>query len=391
MNTRVSYICSSNETRDALVAQAPALRGVEFTAHIGSARSTLLAVLQKERPDVVLLDFPVADEQALQQIEAAVRKVPGIPVVLVSPDGSMDLMKRAMRAGVRDILPGPANTATVQRAVDYVQETKSITSRLEGGAGNMLAFVPVKGGAGATFLATNLAYALAAVDQRVLLIDLNLYFGDASVYITDRRVTTSVVDLAKQTQRLDAALLESSVLKVSEKLHILAAPSLPYELEEVTPDALDAIFALARSEYDFVILDAGRNLTPATVRALDRVDKIYLTLQLTLPALQNTKRLVTVFQGLGYAPDKLHVVVNRYEKNGLIRLEQVELSAKVPVRRTIAASDADVSASVNQGVPLLSLSPKDVVSRALQAWAKELSPVSVKASKSWFHTLTGGL
>lgn len=391
MTTRVSYICSSKETRDALIAQAPAMRGVEFTAHIGSARSTLLAVLQKERPDVVLLDFPVPDEQGLQQLEAAVLKMPGIPVVLVSPDVSMEFMKRAMRAGVREILPGPANTATVQRAVDYVQETKSITSRYEEGAGHMLAFVPVKGGAGATFLATNLAYALAALDQRVLLIDLNLYFGDAAVYITDRRAATSVVDLAKQTQRMDAALLESSLLRVQDKLHILAAPALPYELEAVTPDALDAIFSLARSEYDFIILDAGRNLTPATVRALDRADKIYLTLQLSLPALQNTKRLVTVFQGLGYASDKLHVVVNRLEKNGPIRPEQVELSAKVPVRRTIPASDADVSASVNQGVPLLSLYPKDMVSRALQEWAKELSPVSVKASRSWYQTLTGGL
>jgi pilus assembly protein CpaE len=391
MNTRVSYICSNKETRDALIAQAHALRGVEFTAHIGSVRSTLLAVLQKEQPDVVLLDFPMADEQALQQIEATVLKMPGIPVVLVSPDVSMEFMKRAMRAGVRDILPGPANLATVQRAVDYVQETKSITSRYGDGVGNMLAVVPVKGGAGATFLATNLAYALAALNQRVLLIDLNLYFGDAAMYITDRRAATSVVDLAKQAQRMDAALLESSVLQVQDKLHVLAAPSLPYELEEVAPDTLDAIFSLARCEYDFVILDAGRHLTPATVRALDRADKIYLVLQLSLPALQNTKRLMTVFQGLGYASDKLQVVVNRFEKNGPIRLEQVELSAKVPVRRTIPASDADVSASVNQGVPLLKLYPKDVVSRALQEWAKELSPVSVKTSKSWYQTLTGSL
>ncbi|UUZ68157.1 hypothetical protein LP416_28325 [Polaromonas sp. P2-4] len=97
---------------------------------------------------MVVLDFPVADEQALEQIEAATLQAPSTPVLLVSPDQALAFLKSAMRAGVRDILPAPITRATVQRAVDYVQESKSITSRFPGAGSMVLAFVPVKGARG---------------------------------------------------------------------------------------------------------------------------------------------------------------------------------------------------------------------------------------------------
>lgn len=386
MTTRVTFICSSKKQCDELLAQTPGMWGVEFTAHIGSAR-TLLAVLQKEWADVVLLDFPVADEQALEQIEAATLQVSGTPVLLVSPDQSMSFLKSAMRAGVRDILPAPVTVDTVQRAVDYVQESKSISSRFPGAGSMVLAFVPVKGGAGATFLATNLAEALAEQHKRVLVIDLNLYFGDAALYVANRQPSASVVDMALQARRLDATLLASSVLRTQGDVHILPAPDLPGQLDAVTPDALEAIILLARMEYDFVMLDMSRALNPMAVKALDLADRIYMATQLSLPAIQGLKRLAMVFQGLGYA-GKLSVVVNRLDKGGAIRLEELERAANLAAKRTLPNSEAAVAASVNQGVPLIRLTPRDPVARALQEWAQELSPVMVKPAKRWFKALT---
>ncbi|MEZ5610216.1 MAG: AAA family ATPase [Rhodocyclaceae bacterium] len=50
-----------------------------------------------------------------------------------------------------------------------------------------------KGGSGASFLATNLGYALAERSgKRVLLIDLNLQFGDAVLYVSDHRPNISL-------------------------------------------------------------------------------------------------------------------------------------------------------------------------------------------------------
>jgi pilus assembly protein CpaE len=361
---------------------------VEINVHVGDARR-LLAVMQKDLPNLVLLDLPTADNAAFEQIEAATLRVPGVMVLLVSPDPSIDLLKRAMQAGVRHVLPAPLNKNSVLSAVDYLRESASLSSRLVTNDGELLAFLNAKGGSGSTFLASNLGYALAATGKKVLLVDLNLFFGDLVTNVTDREPGSSVLDLARQGDILDASLLASSVLAARENLYVLAAPLLPYRSDVLTPAVLQKILELALGEYDFVILDVGRTLDPTSIKALDLATRIYLILQLSLPAIQNVKRIETVFEGLGYGQDKLNVVVNRYEKNGAIGLGELERATQTKVARTVPASYEAVMASINQGVPLPMLLPRDDVTHVLQAWANDLSPVTLKPKKHWFAALTG--
>lgn len=391
MALRIAFICSDTSQREILLAQIPHMVGVQFDVHVGNVR-TLVGVLQKDRPDVVLLDFPQSDAMALHQIKAATLKMPEAHVVLVSPDSSSELLRQAMQAGVRDVLPAPmGGSATVQHALDYARDRQAVHTQVPEVQGQLLAFVPVKGGAGATFLATSLAYALSTQRRRVLVVDLNLYFGDAALFVSEHQPTSSVVDLARQAYRLDASLLDTSVLKARDNLHVLAAPPWPRQVDAVTPDAVEHILGLARSHYDFVVLDASRVLDAATVKALDMADKIYLTLQLSLPSIQNAKRFVTMLQQeRGYPLDKLRLVVNRYERGGSVRLEELERVTQLKVYRTVPNSYESVSSSVNEGVPLAILSARDPVARDLQEWAQELSPVSVKApDKSWFRRFGG--
>lgn len=386
MTIKVSAICTSEATLAALNAPDPTRTGVVFTAHTGSVQ-TLASVLRKDQPDVVLLDLPVSDEQAMEQIEAALMKAPGTHMVLVSPDRSVEFLTRAMRAGVREVLPEPMTPMTVQQAVEHAQGHTSISSRHRDHVGQVLALISAKGGAGATFLATNLAYALSKQGKRVAVLDLNLYFGDVAIFLGDKKVVSSVVDLARQAQRLDSALLDSSMIKVSDHLHVLAASESPENANEVSPAGLEKIIELARSQYDFVVLDVSNTLDPVAVKVLDLADTIYLTLQLSLPFVNAAKRMVAVFRVLGYLSDKLSIVVNRYEKGGDIDLPDVEKATMLKIGRTIPNSHLAVNASVNQGIPLLEMAPRDPVARALHDWAQELAPIAVPPSKGWLHGL----
>ena len=386
MTIKVSAICSSEATLAALNAPDPTRTGVVFTAHTGSVQ-TLVSVLRRDQPDVMLLELPLADEQAMEQIEAALMTAPATHMVLVSPDRSVEFLTRAMRAGVREVLPEPMSPMTVQQAIEHVQGRTSISSRHRDHVGQVLALIPAKGGAGATFLATNLAYALSKLEKRVAVLDLNLYFGDAAMFLGDKKVVSSLVDLARHTQRLDSALLDSSMIKVSEHLHVLGASESPEDVNEVSVMGVEKIIELARSNYDFVILDVSSSLDPITVKALDLADTIYLALQLSLPFVHAAKRMVAVFRVLGYLSDKLSIVVNRYEKGGDIDLPHVERATLLKIGRTIPNSHLACNASVNQGIPLFQLAPRDPVARALHDWAQELAPVAVKPHKGWLHGL----
>lgn len=386
MSIKVSALSTSKATLAALGAPDPVRTGVVLLAHTGSAK-ILAGVLQTDQPDVVLLDFPVADEQAMEQIEEALMHSPATHMVLVSPDRSVEFLMRAMRAGVREVLPSPMSVQTVQQAIKHAQGHQHIRSRLRDAAGLVLALIPAKGGAGSTFLATNLAHILAKQGKRVAVLDLNLYLGDAVMFLGNGKVVSSVVDLARQTHRMDVTLMESSMVKVSENLHVLAAPESPENVKEVQAQDIQQIIELARSRYDFVVLDVSCVLDSVTIKALDMADTIYLTLQLNLPFVRAAKLIVSVFRALGYSNEKLKIMVNRYEKKGDISLADVERTTLLKVQRTIPNSHLMVSASVNQGVPMLELAPRDAVTRALQDWAQELAPVTVQPGKGWLQGL----
>ena len=382
MTLKVVAICSPGKTLDDLKGYVAGLSGVSFVSHGGTVEA-LATVLQKDQPDLVFLDFPVHDDNAMKQLEAALLGRQDSWLVLLSPDRTADFLMTAMRAGVREVLALPLDAAHVQQAVKRLQTHHASSSRSRNRPGRVLAMIPSKGGAGATFIATNLAYALSRQGKRVAVLDMNMYFGDAAIYLGDGAATSNVVELAGKTKQMDATLLESSMIKVSNDLFVLTAPASPDHVRDVAVSDIQKIVEMARSSYDYVVLDIGYTLDPLTIKALDIADTIYLTLQLNLPFVRAAKRMVSVFRDLGYANEKMHIVVNREEKGGDISLSDVEKTCALKVAMTLPNSHAAVSASINQGRPLVALMPRDPVARVLQAWAEKLAPSAEKESSGW--------
>jgi pilus assembly protein CpaE len=387
MSIKVSAICTTPDDLAAL-SRSDVGAGAAFSAHLGSVQ-LLGDVLKSDQPDVLIIDVPDPNEQAMQLIESALSKANSTHLVLVSPDRSVELLMRAMRAGVREVLPAPLTLATVQQVIHHAQGYPLINGRHRNAAGQVYALIQAKGGSGATFLATNLAHALSKQGKRVVVLDLNLYFGDAAMFLGNSNAVSSVVELARQTHRMDATLLESSMIKFSDNLHVLPAPESPEHIHEVTPAAMEKIIDLARSHYDFVILDVPSMLSPVTIKALDLADSIYLTLQLNLPFIRAAKLMVAVFRTLGYSNGKINLIVNRYEKSGDVGLSDVENATGLKVHRTIPNSHKAVNSSINQGVPMIDLMPGDPVAHALASWANLLAPITTapQPARSWFQGL----
>jgi pilus assembly protein CpaE len=238
-----------------------------------------------------------------------------------------------------------------------------------------------KGGAGATFLASNLAYALAAEHKlRVALIDLNLRFGDAALYVSDMAAPSNVAELCRQMHRLDGALLESSMLEVLPNFSVLAAPEDPGHIADVLPAHVEAIIDLARHQYDVVVIDTGRTFDAISLRALDFADKIYCVLQLSVPFVRNAKRLLEVFHSLGYHGDKTRLLVNRYSKGGELEIADVEKTLNHKVRLTVPNQYAAVANSINLGLPLVKSQRNNPVSRTLIEMGRKIAVATPSAA-----------
>ena len=270
-----------------LVASILAVTGHDVMSTAGNP-AELRTLAKALAPDVLLLDG--RDEEALDfaQIERTTLQCPGVAVLLVSTARAPGFLIDAMRAGVREVLPSvhPGELlAAVERAAVKLSAARTASH------GKIHAFIGTSGGSGTTFLATNFGYQLAQ-SHKVLLIDLNLQFGDALSFVQDGRATSTIADLARDINRLDAPLLQASAIKVTPAYSILAAPDEPGQAADIRPEHVDAILKLAVTQYDVVLLDLPRVVDAMLMTALDQAASIFLVLQASVPHLRNADRLL---------------------------------------------------------------------------------------------------
>ncbi|MET0323184.1 MAG: AAA family ATPase [Duganella sp.] len=347
--------------------------------HLAGGAIRLGALSDDQLPDVMIIDRPLADEGDLEQLERFSGQHPNIACVALSEDQGPQFLLPAMRSGIRDVLSYPVNAPALFATIERIGEK---IERRGQANGKVLAFISCKGGSGATFIATNLGYALAASGkQKVALIDMNLQFGDASLFVSDHKPLATLSDVAQQIHRLDPSFLTSSMLSITPNFGVLAAPSDPAHANDVKPDHIDAILKLARRQYDFVLLDVGRSLDAVSIRALDHADHIYPILQTTLPYIRDGKRLLNVFRSLEYGKDKVQLIVNRHDKGGEIRLKDLESAFDSEIGITIPNHYDAAAASVNQGVPVLKLSPASPLSTGLADFARKLTGEAAPAQQ----------
>lgn len=361
----------------------------EKNVHVGASEGGVASIanlLAEHLPDVLVVHDMVHEAGSFEIISHFVLRYPGVGVVLACRDKDPDKMVQALRSGVKEFLFEPFQAAEI-RAV--VQRLGTAHRPLPSGArGEIMAFLPCKGGSGATFLATNLAHVLAAeLQKKVFFLDLNLQFGDAHLFLMDHVPVTTLAEVCASADRLDGSFLDSAAAKLPSGLRLLAAPKNPEDADKIQAEHIEKILAIARLLYDFVVVDIGRSLDAVALKALDMADHIYPVLQLNLPYLRDAKRIKDLFQSLGYRESKVRWVVNRLGGN-----EEIGLGDAKRVFDTaywsVPNDHKHVISSVNQGVPIVQLSRHSPVSKSLLGWAHELAPKE-KAKEGilsrWLH------
>ncbi|MCX7257076.1 MAG: AAA family ATPase [Polaromonas sp.] len=350
-------------------------RVLEAQAHtvllLDGGKSRMRAIAEQEQPDLMLVDGMCCDPHELIQVEYVTTHHPKIAVILLCSSQTPEFLINAMRAGVREVLPSPVTPDALTAAISRIAaKFMGLRTKIPG---KILAFIACKGGSGATFLATNLGYQLAETNS-VLLIDLNLQFGDALSFVHDGKPPSSLADVAHGISRLDASFLAASSVKISARYSILAAPDDPSSAMEIKPEHVDEILNLAATQYDFVLLDLNRTLDTLTLKALDHAYRIFPVLQAGLPSLRNARKLQLIFKSLGYPPEKVEWIVNRFEKTGDISLDSIQRTLGVSRLRTLPNDYREVNTAVNQGNALAVLNRSSAASKSLAEFALSLSP-----------------
>ncbi len=141
--------------------------------------------LQSREVDVILVACQGReDDRSLQIIDNAHRTAPDVPIIVLSTSSPNGFLRRAFESGAADMALFPQSKEQLRFAMSKAiarAPRRGGATRGERGDGRLICVLGPKGGTGKTLTSTNLAVALALAGQKVLVIDLDLQFGDVAL------------------------------------------------------------------------------------------------------------------------------------------------------------------------------------------------------------------
>jgi pilus assembly protein CpaE len=315
-------------TEVALVTRNPHLgRAIAETLRQGGAHLRLMADgLSDTRaalPDLAILDVDLDDPAELAELERVLTTFGSrVAFVVTSETPTVDGMRTLLRHGIVDLLPQPLVAEDVLRAVRLALEGagrrvgRVRESSDPSPKGHVVCVLGGGGGAGATTIATQAACAMAKGalgTGRVCLLDFDIQFGSAAFHLGLPQ-RTNLLDLVAAGERLDGAMLKTTMARHQAGVEVLAAPPGIHPLDTLTPELAVALLNEARNAYALSIVDLPPSWTAGTRAALAEADRILLVLQSTMPSLRHARRQLETLreEGLDHVP--VMVVANRTQQ-----------------------------------------------------------------------------
>jgi pilus assembly protein CpaE len=370
-------MASSDQTRLLLVEDVPQvaqyIRGLlnsQSTVKlldVLSDGSKVLAQVQQLRPDVVLVDALLQGRvKGLALAEQILASGLGVPVVILTvPQTPVepDPLK-----GIHGVLAMPFSGFDLMNRIASVR--KEFNEHSTTGTSRIYSVFAPKGGVGKTTIAFNLAVALGQAEQRTVLIDGSLQFGDLRSLLKVPVDAPSILDLP--TDRVAESDLQDVLWRDPSGIDILLAPPRVEMAEMVTARDIDKILSLLRRVYGSIVIDMSSALNDINLSFLDLSDTIVEIVTYDSTTIHNTIAVADAFRMIGYPASKVRYLVNRADSPGGIDPGDLERAlGRVPEHRVVSDGMLVVQSN-NEGVPFVLANPSAPISLDLHRVAAEL-------------------
>jgi pilus assembly protein CpaE len=370
-------MASSDQTRLLLVEDVPQvaqyIRGLlnsQSTVKlldVLSDGSKVLPQVQQLRPDVVLVDALLQGRvKGLPLAEQILASGYGVPVIILTVP--QNPVETDVSKGIHGVLAMPFSGYDLMNRIAQVR--KEFDTHSTTGTSRIYSVFAPKGGVGKTTIAFNLAVALGQADQRTVLIDGSLQFGDLRSLLKVPVDAPSILDLP--TDRVAESDLQDVLWRDPSGIDILLAPPRVEMAEMVTARDLDKILSLLRRVYGSIVIDMSSALNDINLSFLDLSDTIVEIVTYDSTTIRNTVAVADAFRMIGYPASKVRYLVNRADSPGGIDPVDLERAlGRVPEHRVVSDGMLVVQSN-NEGVPFVLANPAAPISQDLHRVAAEL-------------------
>ncbi len=318
--------------------------------------------------DLLVVACDGYSDRALLFVEGAVKQRPERPVVVICQSSPNGFVRRVFEAGADDIVSLPEAPEGILFALQKAVARRQGAAVATGTAlAPMICVLGPKGGTGKTLTSCNLGVSLAAGGRRVVIVDLDLQFGDVGLSLGLAPANT-IYDLAKSAGSLDAEKLDGYLTTHSSGVRVLMAPTRPDHAGTVSVEFLREVYAILRASNDYVVVDTPPGFTPEVIASIDSSSHICMVGMLDSLSLKNTKLGLETLELMGYESDRISVLLNRADSRvGISREEVAAIVGRAP--DVFVPSDREIPRSVNEAMPIVASKANSDVARAFSSLA----------------------
>ncbi|MCK8484769.1 AAA family ATPase [Aliiroseovarius sp. S2029] len=359
------------------------------------------------QPDADALEFVAIamddqDEADLSKVASVIRAAgeKGIKVIVIAEEVSPIALHQLLKMGAEEFVPYPLPEGALHDAIERLRapepeapvriDPANQSPQLKADGGHeavILAVHGLAGGTGATTLAVNLAWELSQMDRskkdkkagktppRVCLLDFGLQFGSVATYL-DLPRRDAVYELLSDTEVMDHEIFAQALVSFDDEMQVLTAPPDMLPLDIVSAEDIQRIIEMARSNFDYVVIDMPNTVAQWTETVLHAAHVYFATLELDLRSAQNTLRMIKALKSEELPVEKLRYVLNRAPKftdmSGKSRAKRLAESLDISIELHLPDGGKPVTQSCDHGIPLATGANKNPLRKEIQKLAQSV-------------------
>lgn len=329
---------------------------------------------------IVLIGFS-EKKNTLDKVSELLNHQANVSIALYANEPTSSFLIECMKIGVSDILTEYSAKAVTEIAeknqTKFSQQQRSKVLKQQA-----ISVLAAKGGDGATLIAANIAAYLAKENEKVLLVDLSLPFGDLDMYVTQQKATYDFVDITNAYDRLDGALLESMVQKVTANLHLIPAPFDFEKAMTITTEKISPLIDLLKKTYDYVVFDVGANLDPLILESLEKANFILLVLNRNLPSIRQANQKLNYLMSNIQLSSKIDLVLNGKDASAELSLRDLESALDKTIKQSAPYDAALIKESILKNVPAIQVNSKSDFYQCISSIVGDINGVETGKSGS---------
>lgn len=333
-----------------------------------NAISTLTT--RSELPRYILIDIGDQAHDVLPDIDALAEHCEaGTRVIVIGKVNDVKFYRELRARGILEYFTHPSKPSDIQAAFLAGEDADS------GSGGKVITFMSAASGDGASTIALNTAYALAADrNKSVVLVDMDYQFGMVAKNL-DLTANFGMKELFEHPERgIDSTLIKRMLVPYgTSKLSIIAAPNELRPIPELSTNTIRELILTLRQEYDVVVIDLPHIWNPWISSTLSLATHVSMVAQLWLRSVTHSARLLAAWRASGISNNKISLLINRSgaKFKEAISARDFERVCALPISSYFINDIRSTVTAENQGKTILE-GGNSVIARQLKEFAAYL-------------------